>query len=123
MQYPTLLILTTLATLPFILTHPSSVVEKRAACDSHACVTYYSDNGCTSGLSLGSFKPDCTGHCFQYSSFSSIKVAGNTITGVDCVAYSDSNCQNQVGDSGNQHGAHCLGNLNGAQSMRCYYGC
>ncbi|MCJ1456928.1 hypothetical protein MMC28_007294 [Mycoblastus sanguinarius] len=127
-------ILLGLATLTAVLGHPQPLAEpqpesqalsldKRAACNSDACVTYYSDSGCTDGLALGSYKPDCSGHCFQYSSFSSIEVAGSTILGVDCVAYSDSNCQNKIGDSGNQHDTHCLENLNGAQSMQCYWDC
>lgn len=50
-------------------------------------------------------------------------MSANLNTGVDCVAYSDIDCQNQIADSGNEHGRSCLDNLNGAQSMRCYYGC
>ena len=121
MYLTALLVLTALPALS--LAHPSTTLEERSACDSHACVTYYSDNGCTPGLSLGSYKPDCSGHCFQYNSFSSIQVGGSIVTGADCIAYSDGNCQNEIGDSGNQHGPHCFDNLNRAQSMKCYYGC
>ena len=108
---------------PLSPSSPVPSLSKRRDCDSAACVTYFSDNGCTDGLALGSYRPDCSGHCFQYSSFGSIRVAGNWNTGVDCVAYSDLDCRDQIADSGNQHGRHCLDNLNGAQSMQCYYGC
>ncbi|KKK12603.1 hypothetical protein P175DRAFT_0500889 [Aspergillus ochraceoroseus IBT 24754] len=98
-------------------------LDKRADCDTHTCITYYSDSGCTRGLERGSYKPDCSGNCFRFDSFSSIQVAANVLTGADCVAYSDSNCQNAISDSGNQHGHYCMENLNGAKSMKCYYGC
>jgi hypothetical protein len=54
-------------------------LEKRKNCDSESCVTFYADGGCTSGRTIGSYKPDCTGACFRYDSFASIKVSGSTI--------------------------------------------
>ncbi|KAJ7713130.1 hypothetical protein DFH07DRAFT_1003675, partial [Mycena maculata] len=63
------------------------------------CVTYYSGSACEG--ELGDYVPTCTGNCFQYSSFSSIQVKGSPVAGTDCVAYSDENCQNEVGNSGN----------------------
>jgi hypothetical protein len=101
-----------------------NILEKRKDCSGNtACVSYYRDGGCTGGLKLGEYQPTCEGNCFRYSSFGSIKVEGNTLWGVDCHAYSDNNCQHQIADSGNQHGARCMENLNGAQSMKCYYRC
>jgi hypothetical protein len=75
---PFLLFLTPLASADPIPA-PDSGLEKRKNCDNDACVTYYADGGCTSGRDLGSYKPDCTGACFVYDSFSSIKVAGSVI--------------------------------------------
>lgn len=39
------------------------------------CVKFYSSSNCN-GNPEGSFKPDCSGHCFQFSSFGSIGVGG-----------------------------------------------
>lgn len=106
--------LTTILALPAHSSEPdlnSPALVPRASCDSSACITYFSDSGCTNGRALGSYKPDCTGHCFQYSTFSSIRVQANTVTGADCVAYSDSNCQNEIKDSGNRHDTYCLDNV------------
>jgi hypothetical protein len=41
------------------------------------------------------------------------------LQGVDCVAYSDTNCQNQVADSGNSRGTKCMTDLGSTKSMRC----
>jgi hypothetical protein len=41
------------------------------------CVKFYGGNGECKGNPLGSYKPDCTGSCFQYNSFGSLKVAGD----------------------------------------------
>jgi hypothetical protein len=35
------------------------------------------------------------GACFRFDSFSSIGQAGTVVAGVDCIAYSDDNCQNK----------------------------
>ena len=102
---------------------PTHKHPKRADCENSGCALYYSDDTCTDGLELGSFKPDCTGACFQFSSFNSVGVAGTIILGVDCVAFSDTNCQSRMGDTGNQHGTHCLVGVTGAQSMQCFQGC
>ncbi|KAF2455247.1 hypothetical protein BDY21DRAFT_380787 [Lineolata rhizophorae] len=100
-------------------------LQVRASCESGggACVRYFSDGGCTGELELGNYQPTCDGNCFQFSSFSSIEIESSVIFGTDCIAYSDTNCQNEITDSGNQHGEHCMTNLNGAQSMICYYKC
>ncbi|KAH8730669.1 hypothetical protein GQ44DRAFT_672452 [Phaeosphaeriaceae sp. PMI808] len=117
-----LLPLFTIFTLATALSVERSLVARKD-CDNHACISYYKDGGCTDGLKLGSYKPDCSGACFRYDQFSSILVSANVITGADCHAYSDGNCQNEIADSGNKHGQKCMTNLNGAKSMRCYYGC
>jgi hypothetical protein len=128
-------ILAAFATLTAVLAHPqplpsdidastgSTSLSKRAPCNSDACITYFSDNGCTNGLERGSYKPDCSGHCFQYDSFSSIRISASFFIGAGCVAYSDSNCQNRIADSGNVRGRTCMDNLNGAKSMQCYWNC
>ena len=111
----TLLInLTTILALPAHSSEPdlhTNELVSRANCDNSACITYFSDGGCTNGRALGSYKPDCSGACFRYSSFSSIRVQANTVTGADCIAYSDSNCQNKIKDSGNRHDTYCLDNV------------
>ncbi|KAH7410526.1 hypothetical protein DE146DRAFT_361362 [Phaeosphaeria sp. MPI-PUGE-AT-0046c] len=119
---PLLLALTPVASADPIPTQESGI-EKRKACDGESCVTYYADGGCTSGRTLGSYKPDCTGACFRYDSFTSIKVSGSAIWGVGCVAYSDTNCQNKIADSGNVRGSRCMTELGAAKSMQCYFRC
>ena len=123
------LIFTLLTTLTTILALPApepdltttSTLVTRAACDTHACITYFSDGGCIGGLALGSYRPDCSGACFRYSSFSSIRIMGNTVTGADCVAYSDSNCQSKIRDSGNQHNTYCLDNVSGLTFLALFF--
>lgn len=89
------------------------------------CVKYYASGNCN-GNPLGSYKPDCSGACFRFSSFGSIGVGGDGTYGTDCHAYSDANCQNQIGDSGNHVTGpqSCLQmGKNAAQSMKCFYRC
>lgn len=113
-----------------ILAHPTDshnetlVLEERGSCANAAgeCVTYYSGEDCSGPL--GSYVPDCTGNCFQYSSFSSLHTVGRTIlpAGTDCVIYSDSNCQNEIADTGNHIPTECT-SFSEAQSMQCYFNC
>ncbi|KAF7342479.1 hypothetical protein MVEN_01837400 [Mycena venus] len=88
------------------------------------CVTYFHGSDCDSANYIGDYVPTCGGNCFQYSSFDSLDVNGNDIFGTDCHVYSDSNCQNQIADTGNivSFAGKCV-NTQGAQSMKCYYGC
>ena len=108
-------------------TSPTDLV-KRKDCEGEECVWYYKDQGCTKGLSLGSYKPDCSGACFQYDSFGSIGVKGAeglfyTQVKTRCVAYSDENCQDQIADSGDHKEGYCLENVGRGRSMKCYWGC
>ncbi|KAJ6535468.1 hypothetical protein B0H19DRAFT_963754, partial [Mycena capillaripes] len=61
---------------------------------------------------------------FQYTTFDSLSVKGNNIFGMDCNIYSNINCENTVTDTGNHvsDNAQCI-NVQGAQSMRCFYDC
>ncbi|KAJ7477934.1 hypothetical protein B0H11DRAFT_1726180, partial [Mycena galericulata] len=69
------------------------------------------------------YVPTCAGNCFQYSSFNSLYIQGLDIfAGMDCHAYSDYNCQDEIVDSGNIDGGACV-NTPGAQSMICYFDC
>ncbi len=86
------------------------------------CVTYglVCQNG-GMGDVYGSYKPDCSGHCFQYDSFQAIEVHGNGAYGTDCVVYSDANCQNEIFDTENQlDGGNCH-DTGIAMSMKCYF--
>lgn len=83
-MFPSLKLITLLLVLlPFASANTDTVqqsgLEKRKNCDSELCVTFYADGGCTSGRTIGSYKPDCTGACSRYDSFASIKVSGSTI--------------------------------------------
>ena len=68
-----------------------------------------------------SYKLTCAGNCYVYP-FNSLAVAGDGVYGTNCQAFSDSNCQNYIGDTGNSIGARCK-NFPGGHSMRCYYRC
>ena len=149
MQLQALLSLLMLS-FPLVMTHPSPDVNtlidrdttdpasnvttsnglvKRADCEGEECVTYYKDQGCTAGLALGSYKPDCSGHCFQYDSFGSLSVKGNDggmlfSYKTKCIAYRDDNCQDRISETGNiGKSPSCLENIAPAKSMQCYWNC
>ena len=87
------------------------------------CVTFYSQAGCDSAMQEGKYKPTCEGNCFQYP-FASILVAGDGTYGTNCYAYSDSNCQNYIGQTGNKVvGTASCHDFGGSNSMKCYYRC
>ncbi|KAJ7349752.1 hypothetical protein DFH08DRAFT_696425 [Mycena albidolilacea] len=87
------------------------------------CVMY-NGGSCSQGAKLGSYRPTCTGNCFQYSTFYSITPEGDGTYGTDCVVYSDSNCQHEIADTGNQiSGGPCFDIPQGGNSMKCYYRC
>jgi len=85
------------------------------------CVKYYSGSGC-GGSGIGSYKPTCGGNCYQYDSFSAIEVDGDGTYGTNCEAFSDVNCQNSMGSTGNTLIKKCV-NFPNAKSMKCYYRC
>jgi hypothetical protein len=93
---------------------------KNCASGAAACVAY----GPACGDLTEQYTPTCEGNCFQYNSFGAIQVQGNIIKGTDCHVYSDSNCQNQILDTGNQvltGSCHTLSQP--GQSMKCYFNC
>jgi hypothetical protein len=49
-----------------------------------------------------------SGNCFHFDSFNSVGVSGTIIFGMDCTAFSDINCQNSMGRTGNRHGTRCF---------------
>ncbi|KAJ7445844.1 hypothetical protein FB451DRAFT_1292327 [Mycena latifolia] len=89
---------------------------------SGECVTLFSGGGCQSGAELTEFVPTCEGNCFQFSSFDSVSVIGNGFLGTDCHVFADSNCQDEIADTGNSVGFECA-NAAGAQSMQCFFDC
>ncbi|KAG7001919.1 hypothetical protein G7Y79_00030g064520 [Physcia stellaris] len=91
-------------------------------CSGLACVSVYSGSNCANGNIETSYQPTCAGNCYVYP-FGSLKVQGDGIYGTNCAAYSDKNCQNPLGSTGNTvFGTKC-GNFGGGQSMKCYYKC
>ncbi|KAJ7169298.1 hypothetical protein C8R43DRAFT_876099 [Mycena crocata] len=93
-----------------------------ADCQGTECVEYFHQADCSLGDRIGQFLPTCEGNCFQFSSFDSVQVSGNIGKGTDCHIYSDTNCQNQIADSGNVVFSSCV-NAGGAQSMKCFFDC
>ena len=107
-----------------------NTLVKRQDCWGQQCVTFYRDQGCTASLAIGSYAPDCSGHCFQYDSFGSISLRGNDDgSGIfnyktNCHAYRDYNCQSQITESGNKGSReYCMENLGKVKSMKCYFHC
>ncbi|CEJ83695.1 hypothetical protein VHEMI03227 [[Torrubiella] hemipterigena] len=84
------------------------------------CVSVYKGTGCQSFNKETSYRPTCEGNCYVYP-FDSLQLAGSAFKNVDCVAYSDTNCQNKIGDTGNVSGG-CY-SFKGGNSMKCYHGC
>ncbi|KAL5334386.1 hypothetical protein BJX70DRAFT_378346 [Aspergillus crustosus] len=75
------------------------------------------------------YAPTCGGNCYV-DDFDYIFVSGNGVFGTDCIAYSDTECQNEIGRSGNQVVKECLDiyddagyPVGGGKSMKCYYNC
>ncbi|KAJ7169297.1 hypothetical protein C8R43DRAFT_916772 [Mycena crocata] len=91
-----------------------------APCQGSECVSLYSGAGCKS--SLTNFIPTCEGNCFQMG-FDSLGVSGNGFKGTDCHVYSDTNCQNQILDTGNEVEISGCFDSAGAQSMKCFFDC
>ncbi|KAF3911934.1 hypothetical protein ABW20_dc0108169 [Dactylellina cionopaga] len=86
------------------------------------CVEFWAggSGGCN-GPKL-SYRPDCSGACFHYDSFTGIRVSGDGTYGTNCHIYSDYNCQNQITTTGNTvFRSVCLAKT--AKSMKCYYLC
>ncbi|KAI1316745.1 hypothetical protein F5Y16DRAFT_406797 [Xylariaceae sp. FL0255] len=91
------------------------------------CGRYYRDADC--GDQIAAIGPgDCSKQCYSTTdNIASIKATGDGTYGVNCHMYSDSNCQNQIGETGNIifGGGKCYTPGNGAtgHSMLCYYKC
>ncbi|CEJ83693.1 hypothetical protein VHEMI03226 [[Torrubiella] hemipterigena] len=88
------------------------------------CVNVYGNANCDAGSQKTSYKPTCKGNCYVYP-FNSLNVQGSYLYGTNCVAYSDKECKNKIGESGNivgQGNGKCA-NFSGGQSMKCYYKC
>ncbi|KAK5999149.1 hypothetical protein PT974_01538 [Cladobotryum mycophilum] len=87
---------------------------------SNECVFVYGGTGCEGYNLETSYRPTCEGNCYAYP-FGSISVQASEFYNVDCHAYSDDNCQNEIGDTGNVNGG-CY-NFSNGRSMKCYYHC
>ncbi|EPS35619.1 hypothetical protein H072_10958 [Dactylellina haptotyla CBS 200.50] len=85
------------------------------------CVKFWSGaTGCT-GTYHG-YKPDCSGHCFQFDSFTGIKASGNGLYGTNCAIFSDYDCKNQIASTGNNlREPVCFKKV--GKSMKCYFNC
>ncbi|KAF3307657.1 hypothetical protein TWF173_002623 [Orbilia oligospora] len=85
------------------------------------CVKFWTGaTGCT-GTFL-SYKPDCSGACFKYDSFTGIKASGDGHFGTNCAIFSDVNCQNQIASTGNNAvQPQCFKKV--GKSMKCYFAC
>ena len=87
------------------------------------CVTVYTGQGCEDFQIEARYKPTCEGNCFVMG-FSSLHVAGDGTFGTDCIAYSDTNCQVEMSDTGNiATGPGVCRNFPNAQSQKCFYRC
>ncbi|KAF7335008.1 hypothetical protein MVEN_02251000 [Mycena venus] len=86
------------------------------------CVTIFGAENCSEGNFILNYTPTCAGNCYQYSSFDSITVQGNTIDSTNCYVYSDINCKDLILETGDHQDTTCF-NTPGAQSMICYFDC
>ncbi|KXJ92535.1 hypothetical protein Micbo1qcDRAFT_202756 [Microdochium bolleyi] len=99
------------------------VCQARGAVNGQ-CGEIFSGGGCNN--KIGQIGPDCSGTCYR-GSFLSIRASGDGTYGTNCHIYSDDNCQNDIGSTGNikfswQGGCK---DATGAQgkSYRCYFKC
>ncbi|KAH8892086.1 hypothetical protein GQ53DRAFT_863778 [Thozetella sp. PMI_491] len=90
------------------------------------CGEYYSGTQC-GGSKVGQIPPDCSGQCYPVSGgFWSVKATGDGTYGTNCALYSDSNCQNELGSTGNSVTAgrqKCATGQGMAHSLKCYFKC
>jgi hypothetical protein len=93
------------------------------------CVRYYRGRDCINDAAhiRGSYSPNCGGSCYQFDSFESIEVHGDGFFGTNCVVYADINCQQRIGETGNQVSVGgvttCLSLTGSAKSMKCFWRC
>jgi len=106
----------------------SSVASAGSCSTVSACVIFGS--GCRSSPpqvdnKYVAYKPDCSGHCYQYDHFDAIQVWGDGAKGTRCHIYADFNCQGpELVDTKNQiGGSRCHTFSPAAKSMKCYYAC
>ncbi|KAJ8111306.1 hypothetical protein ONZ43_g5653 [Nemania bipapillata] len=91
------------------------------------CGRYYRSTGCED--QIAAIGPgECSSQCYSsLDEISSIHVSGDGTYGVNCHLYYDSNCQSQIGESGNiiVGSGKCYTPGNGAKghSMLCWYKC
>ncbi|KAJ7683456.1 hypothetical protein B0H17DRAFT_941885 [Mycena rosella] len=89
-------------------------------CQDGQCVTLFSGSGCQGEIT--EFIPSCNNNCIQFNSSNSIFTLGSLIHGTDCEAFSDSNCQNQMVNTGNHIVGTCA-NAPGTNSYKCFFDC
>ncbi|KXT17985.1 hypothetical protein AC579_9640 [Pseudocercospora musae] len=86
-------------------------------------VDLYTGGGCAYPVKpLQSFVGTCEGNCYQWSSFDSVNlVAGSD--GVRCHIYRDSDCSDEIVDTGDVGSDGKCSDSAGANSIKCYSGC
>ncbi|KAK5999148.1 hypothetical protein PT974_01537 [Cladobotryum mycophilum] len=71
------------------------------------CVTMYGGDHCETNNIGASYRPTCAGNCYVYP-FNSLHVQGSMWLGTNCHAYYDTNCEYEIGSSGNVMGGEIL---------------
>ncbi|KAI5928597.1 hypothetical protein F4810DRAFT_11951 [Camillea tinctor] len=91
---------------PRVVNLDASELQRRSACASPGvangqCGRYYRNGGCND--QIGAIDPgSCSGTCYQSADgIASLQATGDGTYGTNCVLYEDSNCQNQLGETGN----------------------
>ena len=119
--------------LSFALTHPRGEADKelstprlepRGFCiesGSRVCITYFGGDNCNDPLD--SYSPTCNGNCFQYNLFQSLELKDSIFYSSKCLIYSDVDCNNQIGDSGDAFDTVYMNPRQSARSMKCYFNC
>ncbi|KAJ0303501.1 uncharacterized protein N0V96_000468 [Colletotrichum fioriniae] len=107
-------------------------LQRRAACAAAGvvngqCGRYYRGTGCSD--QIGAIGPGrCSGQCYSSSdAIASLRAVGDGTYGTNCHLYYDSNCQNQIGETGNAivGGGKCYTPPSGqtGHSLLCWYRC
>ncbi|EJD54820.1 hypothetical protein AURDEDRAFT_156600 [Auricularia subglabra TFB-10046 SS5] len=75
-------------------------------------------------LSAATNLPVKARNCFAPATFNSLHAAGDGTYGTNCVAYLDTDCQQEMTETGNTvvGSGRCI-NVPQAKSMRCFYRC
>ncbi|KAI5461766.1 SGNH hydrolase-type esterase domain-containing protein [Mariannaea sp. PMI_226] len=110
---------------------PGTDSDSLAQAVGQQCVRIWADHNAGGGGWVAQFKPqspnNCDGTCWPWpAGYGGIEAIGDGTYGTNCATYSDLNCQNQIGSTGNavEHHPAVLKDSEGlGHSVKCFFHC